>query len=97
MALDVYFKDDIANVLRSVNMAGGGTAAIVYQEIEKAMRQRQPVETADLADHLDVYQQGYRDALGAVAAAFGILPNPETDVVPDMLVRALYGAIEGKR
>jgi hypothetical protein len=50
------------------------------------MRQGQPVETAGLADRLDLYQQGYRDALGAVAAAFGILPNPETDVAPDMLV-----------
>ena len=81
MALDVYFREDIANILRSVNMAGGGTAAIVHQEIEKAMRQGLPIETADLADHLDIYQQGYRDALGAVAAAFGVLPNLTPEVI----------------
>jgi hypothetical protein len=58
-------------------MAGGGTAAIVHQQIQEALRQGQPIEAADLAERLDLYQQGYRDALGAVAAAFGILPAPE--------------------
>lgn len=86
MALDVYFREDIANILRSVNLAGGSTAAIVRQEIEKAMCQGPPIGTANLADHLDTYQQGYRDALGAVAAAFGILSSRTPEVVPEMLV-----------
>ncbi len=85
MPLDVYFRENIANVLRSVNMAGGGTAAIVNQEIEKAMRKEGQIDAADLAEHLGIYRQGYRDALGAVAAAFGILPSPTANIVPDML------------
>jgi hypothetical protein len=69
-----------------VNSAGGSTAAIVHQEIERALRQGASIETTNLTDRLSVYQQGYRDALGAVAAAFGVLPNPGPEVIPEMLV-----------
>jgi hypothetical protein len=86
MALDVYFREDIANILRSADIAGASTAGIVHREIEKALRRGQPIETADLADSLELYQQGYRDALGAMAAAFGILPDQVPGVDPEMLL-----------
>lgn len=95
MSLDVYFREDIANILRSVNMAGGSTAGIVHREIEKALRHGRPIETADLADYLELYQQGYRDALYAVAAAFGVRSDPGPDPVPDRLAeRASQGLVE---
>lgn len=35
------------------------------------------IDTSELSDRLDLYQQGYSDALGAVAVAFGIFPGPD--------------------
>ena len=72
MAVDVYFKEDIAQILAAVDQAGGGTAALVNEEIERAAQNGHALETAELADHLRIYRQGYRDALNAVATAFGI-------------------------
>ena len=73
MPIDVYFKEDIAQILGAVDQAGGGTAALVNGEIERAVREGHALETAELADHLRIYRQGYRDALHAVATAFGIV------------------------
>jgi hypothetical protein len=86
MALDVYFREDIANILRSVNMAGSGRASIVNREIAKAAGKDGQLDAADLADRLDIYEQGYLDALGAIAAAFGIVGTQSSELVPDMLV-----------
>ena len=72
MPVDVYFKEDIAQILGAVDQAGGGTAALVNDEISKAARNGDALETEELADHLRIYRQGYRDALNAVATAFGI-------------------------
>ena len=72
MPVDVYFKQDIAQILSAVDQAGGGTAALVNQEIERATQNGHALETEELADHLRIYRQCYRDALNAVATAFGI-------------------------
>ena len=66
MALDVYFRDDIANILRSINIAGGmppNFAALLAENNEPAK----------LAELLAVYQHGHTNALRAAAVAFGIV------------------------
>ena len=71
MSLDVWFRDDIKNTLVALNQANGmGTARMALQ-IEE------PRE-------IQIYREGYRDALRAVAIAFGIatavtLPEPLTE------------------
>jgi hypothetical protein len=85
MALDVYFREDIANIFRSINLAGSGTASLVNREISRAASKNEQLDAADLAERLEIYEQGYLDALQAVAAAFGIMPNVPVEAVPDML------------
>ncbi len=84
MAVDVYFREDIAQVLSAVDLASGGTAALVNEELEKATCNGQQPDGAALADHLRIYRQGYKAALAAVATAFGVLPAPENVVVSGM-------------
>ena len=69
MALDIYFQENIARILHSVNEAGGGITALISEEVE-----RDDLATEELADHIRIYRQGYKDALAAVAVAFGISP-----------------------
>lgn len=78
MALDVYFREDVAQVLDAVDMASGGTVALVNEEVTKAMRAGRQLDNEELSDHLRIYRQGFRDALAAVAVAFGILPRSYT-------------------
>ena len=75
MALDVYFRDDIANIIRSVNQSGGNTAAIVHYFIAECERNGVHPDMHELEKKLNIYQRGFCDALGAVAVAFGILPE----------------------
>ena len=75
MALDVYFREDLANVLSAVDMGGGGTVAFIHEEIQKAQRAGRQFSDEELIDHLRIYRQGYKDALAAIAAAFGIAPE----------------------
>ena len=79
MALDIYFRENIARVLESVDVASGGTVALINEEMEKAARKKRQLDNEELADHLRIYRQGYKDALAAVAVAFGILPVPLMD------------------
>lgn len=67
MRSTAVFVGDIAQVLHSLNMAGGGVTAIIIEAAE-----RDDLSVRDLADRLRLYRQGYKDALAAVALAFGI-------------------------
>ena len=60
MALDIYFRADIARVLAALDTTNNRTVALL------------PEQTPG-AEHIHIYRQGYRDALVAVAVAFGIL------------------------
>lgn len=77
MALDVYFRSDIANIIRSANQSGGNAAATIRQIVADMSARGMQIDTSELSDRLDLYQQGYSDALGAVAVAFGIFPGPD--------------------
>ena len=74
MALDIYFQENIARVLVALNTASGSTAALVCERMALESPDRQ---LTDLADHVRIYRQGYRDALGAVGMAFGIVATQE--------------------
>lgn len=78
MAVDVYFREDVAKVLDAVDMASGGTVALVNEEVAKAMRDGRQLDNEELVDHLRIYRRGFKDALTAVAVAFGILPRSYT-------------------
>lgn len=95
MAVEVYFREQIANILNAVNMASGGTANLVGAEMIRCSPVRYVVQEdgslnnqddmEDLADHLRLYRQGYRDAIVAVAAAFGM---PAGRVAPEEAIPA---------
>lgn len=70
MAVDVYLKQDILNILRATYAAGDGPASMLAELLE------------GLDDHqvqllLKVYRQGFNAALGAVGLAFGIDGSPQ--------------------
>jgi len=74
MALDVYFRDDIRNILRSAYIAGEGPAALVAE-----LLQAPELGGVPMTKLLRVYREGYLQALNAVGLAFGLdlsLPAP---------------------
>lgn len=71
MSIDVFFKADIANALRSANHGSGNTALVIQDAIKQAERDALAVPTV-IADNLRIYRQGYKDALDTIALAFGI-------------------------
>ena len=73
MALDIYFTENIARVLIALNTASGSTAALMCERMALEAPDQQ---LTDLAEQVCVYRQGYRDALGAVGMAFGIVSVP---------------------
>ena len=82
MALDIYFRENIARVLAALNAASGSTAALIHEQIAPTLPAENPerqLANQDLADHVRIYRQGYRDALAAVATAFGVLSVPPTE------------------
>lgn len=67
MALDVYFKEDILNVLRATYVAGEGPAILVTEMLQDPELQNVPLDKL-----LGVYRRGFVTALGAVGLAFGL-------------------------
>ena len=68
MALEVYFRDDIANVLRAAQLDGGAPPDLVklIGECDGAQ------DIARLAELTQAFQHGYSRALQKVGASFGI-------------------------
>lgn len=99
MALDIYFRENIARVLAALNAASGSTAALIHEQIAStrpAENTDRQLANKDLADHVRIYRQGYRDALAAVATAFGVLSVPPTEPSLDGLEPhdALYERVQ---
>ena len=65
MGLDVYFRRDIANVLRSIARSIGGALRVPMWLLED-------VTTKEQRRVLDAYKAGVRDALEAVGHSFGL-------------------------
>ena len=71
MALDVYFREDIKNILRATLVASEGSAALVGD-----LLQDPDLDQAAARKLMQVYKQGFASALGAVALAFGLDVQP---------------------
>jgi len=67
MALDVYFREDILNVLRSTFVASEGSFTLVTQLLEDPDFQNVPIQKL-----INIYRQGVITALGSVGIAFGL-------------------------
>ena len=81
MALDVYYKQDILNVLRATYVANEGPASLVLEtladpDLRAAMDAAGlPAEREMIAEKmLHVYRQGFCTALAAIGLAFGLAP-----------------------
>lgn len=88
MALDIYFQEDVARVLDAVDLASTGATAIVNGHINQALEKNTRCDDVAIAHDLEIYRRGHRDALTAVAAAFGINPDSyciDQKVDPDTL------------
>jgi hypothetical protein len=66
MALDVYFREDILNVLRATYVAGEGSGAVL-EALEDQDLSAVPVHKL-----VGIYRSGFATALGAVGLAFGL-------------------------
>ncbi len=80
MSFDVYFKQDILNILRSTYAASEGSASLVLEMLEDPDLQGVPVGKL-----LHIYRRGFATALGAVGLAFGLdatLPGSGTASCP---------------
>jgi hypothetical protein len=71
LALDVYFREDILNVLRATYAAADGPAALLSELVRDPELRHVPLDRL-----VQVYRQGFCTALGAVGLAFG-LDSPE--------------------
>jgi len=67
MARDMYFRDDILNVLRSAHVAGDGASALVAELRKDPHLSEVPVETL-----VRVYRSGFNRALVSVGLALGL-------------------------
>jgi hypothetical protein len=70
MGLDVYFRRDIANVLRATACASEGSAVLALELVREGTLAHEP----DPEKLLQVYRQGVRHALVSVGLAFGLEP-----------------------
>jgi hypothetical protein len=71
MGLDVYFRRDIANVLRATACASEGSAGLALELMgDSAGLANEP----DQEKMLQIYRQGVRHALVSVGLAFGLEP-----------------------
>lgn len=67
MAVDVYFRKDILNVLRATYVASEGPATLVAELLEDP-----ELRNVSLDKLLQIYQRGFNTALGAIGLAFGL-------------------------
>jgi hypothetical protein len=85
MGLDVYFRRDIANVLRATACASEGSAGLALELVRKDTLAHE----LDQEKLLQVYRQGVRHALVSVGLAFGLEPvgagaQPRANVSPPL-------------
>jgi hypothetical protein len=81
MALDVYFKEDILNVLRATYVASEGPATLVAEVLQDPALRDVPLDKL-----LRIYRRGFLTAIGAVGIAFGLDScNHEKDLMEQSL------------
>jgi len=85
LALDVYFRDDILNVLRATYAAADGPAALLSELVRDPELRQMPLDRL-----VEVYRQGFCTALGAVALAFGLDPS-DRRAIPTASFPAIVG------
>jgi hypothetical protein len=100
VALDVYFKQDILNVLRATYVANEGPASLVVE----LLKDRDLCAALDAADVpleklLQIYRQGFCTALAAVGLAFGVVPEGRLvgEQRDPSVVRSATGPVSGER
>ena len=100
MALDVYFKQDILNILRATYVAHEGPASLMVD----LLQDRELCAALDAADVpleklLQIYRQGFCTALSAVGLAFGVVPEgqPVRERRDPSTVRSATGPVSGER
>lgn len=71
MGLDVYFRRDIANILRATACASEGSAGLALELVGEPELMAAGVPAEKM---LQVYRQGVRHALVSVGLAFGLEP-----------------------
>jgi hypothetical protein len=71
VGLDVYFRRDIANVLRATACASEGSAGLALELVGDPELRAAGIPPEKL---LQVYRQGVRHALVSVGLAFGLEP-----------------------
>lgn len=67
MPLDMYFREDIRNVLRATFVASEGSAGLAGELLHDPTLQNVPLNKL-----LYIYRKGFVNALGAVGVAFGL-------------------------
>lgn len=71
MGLDVYFRRDIANVLRATACASDGAMGVAAEVVDSSGA---PLHRAEQERLLQAYRLGVRNALLSVGLAFGLEP-----------------------
>jgi len=74
MGLDVYFRRDIANVLRATACASEGSARVALELLASLAVPSDPVMGVDSEKLLHAYRQGVYNTLLSVGLAFGLEP-----------------------
>lgn len=72
--LDIYFTENVANIIRSVKTADDSALLFTDMELKKILQEGKSQCVAEAIEHIAIYRKGYEAALGAIALAFGILP-----------------------
>jgi hypothetical protein len=72
VGLDVYFRRDIANILRATACATESSAGLALELVSERERTGEPGVSSE--ELLCAYRQGVRHALVAVGLAFGLEP-----------------------
>ena len=87
MALDVYFREDVQNILRATLVASEGSAALVGE-----LLQDPDLDQLSAGKLMHVYKRGFASALGAIALAFGLDVAPLTREITPSARPAQRGA-----
>jgi hypothetical protein len=79
MALDIYVREDILNVLRALHVSSEVPTALSVDLLRgrelPVERKEASLERETFAEELlSAYQKGFRTALASVALAFGLVP-----------------------
>jgi hypothetical protein len=77
MALDVFYKQDILNVLRATCVASEGSASLMVEMLGDEDLQGVPVEKL-----MAIYRRGFQTALASVGLAFGLVPVEREQAAP---------------